>query len=106
MIQEKGGSSIINKIVKANNVLYFTSRSTLDGCKLVMNLINYDVVDIPSKIFKKIMETKPADVREYEKVLNSIKDVELRKYCDALANSLANSMLPINSKKFNMYKGE
>ena len=106
MIQEKGGSNIINKIVKANNVLYFTSRSTLDGCKLVMNLINYDVVDIPSKIFKKIMETKPADVREYEKVLNSIKDVELRKYCDALANSLAKSMLPINSKKFNMYEGE
>lgn len=44
-------SNIVNKIVRAENTLYFASRSYLEGCRLLEH-INTPVVDLPSRIFK------------------------------------------------------
>lgn len=48
---EKGLSNIVNKIVRAENKLYFASRTYLEGCRL-LDHINQPVVDLPSRIFK------------------------------------------------------
>lgn len=44
-------SNIVNKIVRAENLLYFASRSYLEGCRL-LEYLNAPVVDLPSRIFK------------------------------------------------------
>ena len=44
-------SNIVNKIVRAENLLYFASRSYLEGCRL-LEYLNAPVVDHPSRIFK------------------------------------------------------
>ncbi|MBV5346793.1 hypothetical protein JZU46_01025, partial [bacterium] len=93
-VQEKGGSTVINKIVKANNVLYFTSRSSLDSCVLIKNIMDHQKVDVPSKIFHKIISSKSKAAREYQCALDSIKDVELREACDHLAEEVAAMLVP------------
>ncbi len=49
-IKEKGGSNIINRIVRSENKIYFASRAQLEGCELLWHL-NQPAVDIPSKLF-------------------------------------------------------
>jgi len=75
-----GGSNVINKIVRNQNVLYFTSRASLDGCKIMKNLIDHKQVDIPSKIFSKIMNSQPSLGIADRIALQSIKDPESRGY--------------------------
>lgn len=57
LVETKGGSNVINRIVKQQNILYYTSRAALSSCKIINNLANYTQVDIPSKIFSKIMNS-------------------------------------------------
>ena len=63
----------------------------MQNCK---NVLNYDVVDIPSKIFKKIMDSKSQPIIKYENALKSINDLELRNYADILANKLEDLLTP------------
>ncbi len=51
-------SNIINRIVREENKLYFTSRAALDIIAVVNNITKYAVVDIPSNIFSKVMSGK------------------------------------------------
>jgi len=48
------GTTIINRIVKIQNKVYFASRSNLNSIDLIESL-NAEAVDIPSKLFKRIM---------------------------------------------------
>ena len=57
-----GRSNIINRIVREENKLYFTSRSNLATNVLLKNLASYKVVDIPSNIFNKIMAGKTVNL--------------------------------------------
>jgi hypothetical protein len=77
-----GGSSVINRIVREQNVLYFTSRSSLEGCKLVRNVMNRKEVDIPSSIFNKIMRAPSRLQVADNKLLDSVKNMADRTYCE------------------------
>jgi hypothetical protein len=54
---ENNNSSFINRIVREENKLYFASRSVLNDAALLTILSTYDVVDVPSSIFRKINTT-------------------------------------------------
>jgi hypothetical protein len=54
---KNNNSSFINRIVREENKLYFASRSVLNDAALLTILSTYDVVDVPSSIFRKINTT-------------------------------------------------
>ena len=72
---KKGGrANIINRIVREENKLYFTSRSVLDILAVIKNTTKCSVVDIPSNIFSKIMFNKFNNVKTQ---LDKFKDYKL-----------------------------
>lgn len=88
-IQQKGGSNIINLIVRKQNKIYFASRSQLEGCSLLAHL-EAPAVDVPSKMLKKILSGKSGsmkttlDVWKDEKSLNSLPNEDLKVVCNKL----------------------
>lgn len=85
LVAVKGGSNVINKIVREQNILYYTSRASLEGCKIINNLVNHTQVDIPSKIFNKIMSLNTTLSRIDREQLQSFKTPKTRIACaDAL----------------------
>jgi hypothetical protein len=56
-IRKVGGSTIINRLVREQNKIYFASRSQLEGCELLKHL-EFPAVDIPSKMWKWTMSGK------------------------------------------------
>ena len=81
-VKLNGGASIINKIIKAQNLLYFTSRSSLEGCKVAKNVMDHQQVDIPSKIFGKIMSAPSRRHANDSKMIASLTTVEQQTYCE------------------------
>lgn len=85
------GSNIISRLVREQNKIYFASRSSLEGCKL-LRLLEQDPVDIPSRMFKWVLSGKSEvnetvlDTMLRERLLAGIKDKVLgkkvRKMCD------------------------
>jgi len=79
----KKGATIVGKIVRANNKLYYASRAFLEGCELLEH-INTPVVDLPSRIFnttmsgtyskKKTVLDKAYDSRLIEQVGDDFKE--------------------------------
>lgn len=55
-------SNIVNKIVRAENNLYFVSRSFLEGCRILEQL-DSPVVDLPSRIFKRTTSNEFTNVK-------------------------------------------
>jgi len=80
LITEEGGSNVINRLVREQNILYFTSRANLDSCKIVKNVADFAVVDIPSSIFTKIMSLNSAFEKSDLADLNSLKNPEAFHY--------------------------
>lgn len=62
-ILEKGGSSIINRIVRSENQLYFLSRANLDAGRFLACMETYKVIDTPSSIFTKIMSSNTKNIK-------------------------------------------
>lgn len=56
------GTTIINKIVRTQNKVYYASRANLVGVSLLESL-DAEAVDIPSRIFKKVMKAGPATTK-------------------------------------------
>ncbi len=85
----KTGSNIINRIVRKENKIYFTSRSNLEACELLENL-TAPVVDLPSRIFSLTMSGKynsgrtVLDEAKDNRLLNLIKDDGFREVTAAL----------------------
>jgi hypothetical protein len=88
LVMLRGGSSIINKIVKRQNILYYTSRANLEGSKIFKNLADHTEVDIPSKIFNKIMSLNHSLQPSDHKALAGFKSPESRVYCAEVLKSL------------------
>ncbi len=83
-IKLNGGSSIINRIIRSQNILYFTSRSNLEGCKLVKNVMDHKSVDIPSAIFGKIMNSPSRRLVIDRKLISSLSTIENQTYCEKI----------------------
>jgi hypothetical protein len=60
--KEKGWSTIINRLVRMQNKIYFASRSDLESLSLLEHL-DAPAVDVPSRIFRFMMDNKAAPVR-------------------------------------------
>jgi len=76
----KNGSTVINKIVREENKIYFASRSNLEACTL-LEYLTARVVDLPSKIFSLIMSGK---YNSTQTILDKVRD-------NKLLNLLSNS---------------
>ena len=79
-----GGGNIINKVIREYHHIYFASRACLEGTAL-LEALDYDAVDIPSRMFKRIIAGKNEKIHtELDKVLNEaqanqINDNKLKK---------------------------
>ena len=88
-IQEKGGSNIINLIVRKQNKIYFASRSQLEGCALLEHL-EAPAVDVPSKMLNKILSGKSGRMKTTidqwldDRKLGSLPSTNLKEACGAL----------------------
>lgn len=85
---EKKGATIVSKIVRANNKLYYASRAFLEGCEL-LEYINTPVVDLPSRIFNLTMsgtysKKKTVLDKDYDnRLINQVGD-DFKEACAAL----------------------
>lgn len=99
-----GGSTIINRIVRSENKIYFASRSALEGIRLLDNL-GAEEVDLPSRIFKMTTSGKYNGERTFldkqrdNKLLLNIKDEGLRGACSRLFRSIDKSMGVVSAIK-------
>lgn len=81
--KETNSSNIINKIVRAENKVYFASRSSLEPCELLYHL-EQDAVDVPSKMLAWVMSSKAKNIknvlsiRKEEAPFKGIKDLAFR----------------------------
>lgn len=88
-IKQKGGSNIINLIVRKQNLIYFASRSQLEGCVLLRHL-NAPAVDVPSEMLKKVLSGKAGamkttlDKQQDAKKLASLNSDSLKEACSQL----------------------
>jgi hypothetical protein len=83
--KEMGGSNIISRIVKAQNRIYFASRSSLEGIAL-LKALDQPAVDIPSRMFKWVMAGKADQIKTFlDKVFTSekVKDIKSKRIQDA-----------------------
>lgn len=96
-VKTSGGSKIINRIVKSENRIYFASRSLLDGFSLLEHL-NSEVVDLPSKIFKFTtsgkynVEKTIMDEQIEHNMLKEVKNKKLKELCNNFFSFINNSM--------------
>lgn len=75
--KEVGGSNIISRIVKAQNRIYFASRSSLEGIAL-LKAMDAPAVDIPSRMFKWVTAGKADQIQTFlDRVFTSEKVKEL-----------------------------
>jgi hypothetical protein len=88
----KGWSNIINRIVRIQNKIYFASRSSLEGCML-LDHIDAPAVDVPSRIFRYLLDNKARAVRT---ILEEMVDAaELEKLKDSLHKDAAQALFEI-----------
>lgn len=87
-VMAKGGSNVINKIVSKQNILYFTSRASLTGCRIVKNLMDYPKVDIPSKIFAKVMSVNTSLKSVDHEAIKTLHSPEAAIYCTEVLKAL------------------
>ncbi|RLI53484.1 MAG: hypothetical protein DRO87_11570, partial [Candidatus Thorarchaeota archaeon] len=79
---KKFGSNIISRLVREQNKIYFASRSTLEGCKLLSHL-EQAAVDVPSRMLKWVLSGKAdsmetvLDRMQLDKMMSSINDASL-----------------------------
>lgn len=82
-MKELGGSNIISRIVRENNRIYFASRAQLH-CAHVLDVLNDDAVDVPSRMLKWVMAGKAERIRTAldsvldERKLGQIRDGEFQ----------------------------
>jgi len=95
----KGRSKLINRIVRAQNRIYFASRAKLGACAL-LEAIDAEAVDWPSKMFKLVMSGKASrEQTELDKHLDglygiaSIKNEDVRDACSALCKYFQQMMV-------------
>jgi hypothetical protein len=88
----KGWSNVINRIVRIQNKIYFASRSSLEACVL-LDHIEAPAVDIPSRIFRYLLDNKARAVRT---TLEEMVDAaELEKLKDSLHKEAAQALFEI-----------
>lgn len=92
-VKEKGGSNIINLIVRRENKIYFASRAQLDACSLLKHL-EAPAVDVPSKMFKWSLSRKsdkiktPLDEKFEETLARNIKISSIRGAAESLMSAI------------------
>jgi len=102
---KKFGSTIISRLVKNQNKIYFASRSNLEGCKMLHHL-EQDAVDVPSRMLKWILSGK-ADAMEtaldrmkLDKLLSKINDAAFSEkvsiMCEYMDKLLIQSRKPVD----------
>jgi hypothetical protein len=102
--KETGGSNVISRIVRAQNRIYFASRSMLEGIAL-LKAIEAPAVDIPSRMFKWVMAGKADQQQTFlEKVLTSekVKGIEsprMREACAVLCDLVDTAMSKPKSER-------
>lgn len=94
--KEFGGSNLISKIVKAQNRIYFASRSRMEGIAL-LKALKAPAVDIPSRMFKWVTAGKADNVKTIleklitEDMINEISNPSMRDACGTMCD-LVDSM--------------
>lgn len=89
--KETGGSNLVSKIVRCQNRIYFASRSSMEGTKL-LKALDEPAVDIPSRMFKWVTAGKSEKVQtalDKAIVADSIKGISspsMRKACEAVCD--------------------
>jgi hypothetical protein len=97
--KENGWSSVINRIVRQQNKIYYASRANLEACELLDHL-DAPAVDIPSGILKDILSGKIGALRTEleacleQDVLNEIKDPGCREACKSLMDLVEDLLAP------------
>ena len=88
-MKERGGSNLISRIVREQNVIYFASRSQLGALDL-LQVLEAPAVDIPSRMWKWVMAGKAdkmVTVLEDQinrKGMENIRSANMRSACSAL----------------------
>lgn len=95
--KKSGWSNIINRIVREQNKIYFASRANLEGCKL-LEYLGSDAVDIPSQIFKSIIEGRIGIERT--KLEEFLDQDALDKLCDENTREACETLLDLIDKIF------
>lgn len=96
--KEFGGSTIISKIVRAQNRIYFASRARLEGTEL-LEVLQEEAVDIPSRMFKWVMSGKAERVRTVlDKVLDEDKAAVIK---DDMFRTAATTLCELLDEAFN-----
>lgn len=100
------GSNVVNRIVKAENKVYFASRAALDTYSL-LECLSAPVVDLPSRIFALTMSGKYNNERNFlieekeRKMLSVIKDDDLRECCTELFGFIDKMMGNVQKSTYN-----
>ncbi len=88
-IKQDGGSNLISTIVRAQNRIYFASRSQLEGIAL-LKALEAPAMDIPSRMYKWVMAGKTRNIQTIlEKMsegerMQTIKNDKFREACGSL----------------------
>jgi hypothetical protein len=101
---KKGGSKIVNAIVRKQNLIYFASRASLIDVAL-LKMLEAPAVDVPSYMWKWIISCSgdnactEYDKHKQEKMLKAVKNEDYRilatMFCDIIDNLVAS---PKNTK--------
>lgn len=87
-IKQNGRPNIIHVIVRQRNRIYYVSRSSSVGESTLLEALEHDAVDIPSRMFKWAMATKLEKVTMLDKVLDGRKIEKLKSTDRALCSAL------------------
>jgi hypothetical protein len=95
--KKNGGSNIVSTIVRAQNRIYFASRSQLEGIAL-LKALESPATDIPSKMYKWTMSGKSGrSSTMFEKMsenilIHTIKNDKIREACSGLCEMIDSIM--------------
>jgi len=90
--KKSGGSNIVNRIIRAENKIYFASRSVLEATAL-LEALNSEAVDIPSRLLKTTFSIKHnvptfLDKQNNSILLENIRNEHIRNICAKLFSSI------------------
>lgn len=101
---KKSGGSIISRIVKSENHIYYASRADLE-CTEFLKALNSSVVDIPSKIFKWITLGRTTNKKTQlellfdKKALSKLHTLNYRDACGTMINYVESILTPIDRRE-------
>lgn len=99
-IKRKGGSNIINRLVREQNKVYFASRAQLEACELLKHL-EEPAVDVPSRMLEWIRSGRAEERHTFledlldEKALATLKTERMKGACKSIMDCLDELFAPV-----------